>query len=419
MRIILENESSQAHGRLVLSAGQFMRVGRKAPAELTSGEDSFMSSLHFLIECRAEWCRVSDMGSRNGTFLNGARITDSFLRDGDVITAGQTRFRVQIDLAEKADAPKASSPDFASALGEGTLVLSREPKDLREILCAPLGEHLYAILDAARDDRVLELLRESKERYQSLYEGQQGEDLANFAPYLVELPKGSPLLDILIKEGWGKSWGIYLTSAKPLEEVRKHFRHFLIVQTEDGKELYFRFYDPRVLRNFLPICTKNESNHFFGPVRAFTVETRHNEVVNFFNSRNPNSLDPKSFSTKELITSAQYEALGQRAADTFSDNLATHLRQHFPDKCRDLGEMRLKTRIGEGIRQAAVYCMTSEVDVSQYIWLTFAAGFNFDRDPVMPWAREILMSFDLDPEIRMGLILDRLQFERTGAGINE
>jgi hypothetical protein len=52
MQITLENETGKARGRLVLSTGQFMRIGRKAPAELTGGEDPFMSSLHFLIECR-------------------------------------------------------------------------------------------------------------------------------------------------------------------------------------------------------------------------------------------------------------------------------------------------------------------------------------------------------------------------------
>lgn len=272
MQITLENETGKARGRLVLKTGQFMRVGRKLPADLTGNEDAFMSSLHFLIECKADCCRISDMDSRNGTFLNGARITDAFLRDGDVIVAGRTRFRVHIQLEEGAEAPRVGSPDFTGVLGEGTLDLHREPKDLRAILSPQPGEHLYALLDAARDDRVLELLRESEERYQSLYEGQQGEDLANFAPYLVELPKDSPLLDTLIKEGWGKSWGVYLTSAKQLEEVRKHFRHFLIVQTEDARELYFRFYDPRVLRTFLPTCKGEEANEFFGPIRQMLAE---------------------------------------------------------------------------------------------------------------------------------------------------
>src|SRR5262249_39807517 len=109
-------------------------------------------------------------------------------------------------------------------------------------------EPLFAILDAARDPRILALLVNSKEERPSLYEGAQGDRLAAVAAYLVQLPSASRFLDTLVQEGWGKSWGIYLTCNQPFKEVRKHFRRFLLVKTEEGKELYFRFYDPRVLR---------------------------------------------------------------------------------------------------------------------------------------------------------------------------
>ena len=57
-----------------------------------------------------------------------------------------------------------------------------------------LDRPLYAVLDAARDDRVLTVVRESVEEYRSLYEGIEGEALAHVAPYLVSPPKGSRLL---------------------------------------------------------------------------------------------------------------------------------------------------------------------------------------------------------------------------------
>jgi hypothetical protein len=44
------------------------------------------------------------------------------------------------------------------------------------------------------------------------------------------------------------------------------------VKTEDGKELYFRFYDPRVLRVFLPTCSPRETTGFFGPIKSFLLE---------------------------------------------------------------------------------------------------------------------------------------------------
>ena len=54
--------------------------------------------------------------------------------------------------------------------------------------------------------------------------------------------------------------------------MRRHLRHFLEVQLPDGKQVYFRFYDPRVLRVFLPTCTADEINQFFGPIKQYLME---------------------------------------------------------------------------------------------------------------------------------------------------
>lgn len=132
--------------------------------------------------------------------------------------------------------------------------------------------HLYVLLDAARDPHVQGLLIVEELAYRSLYEGAQGEELADFAPYLLELPCEASLLDVLVRDGWGKSWGVFLTSAEPFDAVRRHFRRFLLVEAPDGEEVLFRFYDPRVLRVFLPHCNAEEARSFFGPVASFLVE---------------------------------------------------------------------------------------------------------------------------------------------------
>jgi hypothetical protein len=141
------------------------------------------------------------------------------------------------------------------------------------------ADHLYALLDAARDDRVLEMLKASGEEYQSLYEGEQGETLADVAPYLVHLPRNSQLVDALAREAWGKSWGIYLICGHSFQDVRRHFRHFLLVKDEAGQRLFFRFYDPRVLRVYLPTCNIAEATRFFGPVFSFLMEDEDPEIV--------------------------------------------------------------------------------------------------------------------------------------------
>jgi hypothetical protein len=54
--------------------------------------------------------------------------------------------------------------------------------------------------------------------------------------------------------------------------MRKHFRRFLTVHDSDGKPLLFRYYDPRVLRVYLPTCTAEELQTIFGPVLCFLQE---------------------------------------------------------------------------------------------------------------------------------------------------
>jgi len=98
------------------------------------------------------------------------------------------------------------------------------------------------------------------------------EALAKVSPYLVRLQPEANFTAWLISEGWGNSWGIFLESSASLETLRKHFREFLKVDDEEGKELFFRYYDPRVLRAYLPTCDESEAQTFFGPVRSFLLE---------------------------------------------------------------------------------------------------------------------------------------------------
>ncbi len=148
------------------------------------------------------------------------------------------------------------------------------------------GAGLFAVLDSARDDTVLELLENSGAKYASLYEGPQAQELAVAAPYLLELPEGSELLEMLVHEGWGRSWGIFLRSKLSFLEVRRHLRKHLLVRVEEVKKpVYFRFYDPRVLRLFLPSCAPDQAEEFYGPIQAFYAEGEDWKLLRFTQAR--------------------------------------------------------------------------------------------------------------------------------------
>ena len=72
-------------------------VGRSSQAAFPVPEDRFFSRDHFLIEFNPPVCYLKDMGSTNGTKVNGERVADARLRDGDVISAGKSAFLILVE----------------------------------------------------------------------------------------------------------------------------------------------------------------------------------------------------------------------------------------------------------------------------------------------------------------------------------
>jgi hypothetical protein len=91
---VLELLSTSTPGaRFELRAGAPLAMGRGEAAPM---HDPHMSARHFEVVYDAGRCRIRDLGSTNGTFVNGVRISDAALRDGDRIDAGTSAFVVHV-----------------------------------------------------------------------------------------------------------------------------------------------------------------------------------------------------------------------------------------------------------------------------------------------------------------------------------
>jgi hypothetical protein len=131
----------------------------------------------------------------------------------------------------------------------------------------------YAILDGARNELLLgQLHGDDAPRWRCLFAGELEPDMAAVAPYLVELEPDAPWTKRLLGEGWGQNFGIFLTSELALPPLWRHLRNQVRVYGPDLEPLFFRFYDPRVLRGWLPTCDARQLAEFFGPVRFFFAE---------------------------------------------------------------------------------------------------------------------------------------------------
>ena len=71
-------------------------IGRSADNDLALQADEFASSHHARVEPRRDGVWVEDVGSTNGTFVNGSKLSRPRRLDpGDVIRVGETDFRFE------------------------------------------------------------------------------------------------------------------------------------------------------------------------------------------------------------------------------------------------------------------------------------------------------------------------------------
>lgn len=138
----------------------------------------------------------------------------------------------------------------------------------------PLDEAVmtYALVDAARDERIYPALLKADCPWLCIYRGDAAVTMAEVAPYLVTLQPRARFTWWLLDNGWAHSWAVFLHAIVGPDRLQAHFRRLTMAQLPDGKKVYFRFYDPRVLRIYLPTCTPAELETVFGPVERFVME---------------------------------------------------------------------------------------------------------------------------------------------------
>jgi hypothetical protein len=130
-----------------------------------------------------------------------------------------------------------------------------------------------AMVDSARDERIFGAVDFTKQQKDCLYAGDLPWQLQMTAPYLVELSREERFTRFILENGWGDGWVSFIRTETGFKQLRKHLRQFLRVRTEDNKRLIFRYYDPRILRVYLPTCRPAELETFFGPVDSFLTES--------------------------------------------------------------------------------------------------------------------------------------------------
>lgn len=144
---------------------------------------------------------------------------------------------------------------------------------LREHLFRDESAGAFAVLDGASVKGLVRGLETNGASSACLFAGKLHPSVARVAPYLVELREGGAATDWILDRCWGRHWGIFLECGETLDALRKHLRRFLQVKDPKGRAMLFRYYDPRVLRLYLPTCNRQEMDVVFGPVQSYAMES--------------------------------------------------------------------------------------------------------------------------------------------------
>ena len=94
--VVLKSPALEEGDEVQLDSAPLM-LGRGSRNDVDLGRDEYASSEHARIEPRRDGVWIEDVGSTNGTYLNGTRLTGpKRLSVGDVVRVGQTDFRVEV-----------------------------------------------------------------------------------------------------------------------------------------------------------------------------------------------------------------------------------------------------------------------------------------------------------------------------------
>lgn len=204
--------------------------------------------------------RIRSLLAADPVYLDGVALAEAPLEDGATITWGTRWFRFSIarTAIDGTTRPEESSSSWDDRV-----------HDLVE-----LPGRLYAVIDAARGDEVVSFLKRCGVPRRCLYEGWAGMLFGPAAPYLLRLRHRGLALPMLLREGWGRSWGIFVKSTASPEAVYRQLQVLLRQGAEVHGTVAFRFYDPRILHRLVEHEDPLRLSDLMGCIDHFAYEHR-------------------------------------------------------------------------------------------------------------------------------------------------
>ena len=129
MRVTLRVIAGPQTGRVfTFEQHETFMIGRSEDSHFCLPQDRYFSRHHCILEIAPPQCFMRDLGSTNGTFVNGIRVETCYLKSGDRIQGGETVLEVEVSTETE------SPPIY----GQPTLITTTIPS-LMTIQCLNCG----------------------------------------------------------------------------------------------------------------------------------------------------------------------------------------------------------------------------------------------------------------------------------------
>jgi DNA-binding NtrC family response regulator len=330
-RFRLRVEAGPDAGREVASRDASIVIGSEAGAQLKL-DDGAVSRFHCELVADAGRVRVRDLGSRNGTTVDGVAVVDGFLHPGAVLGVGrdQIRFEATPDHVRIALSPH---PRFGTMVGTSTAIRAA-----------------FAILErAAASDATVLLTGETGTGKEAAAESLHAASARRDGPFIV-VDCGSIPPSLLEAELFGHDKGAFTGAASERMGAFEAASGGTIFLDEIG-ELAIDL-QPKLLRALERREVKRLGSNHYRPVDVRVVAATHRDLRAEINARAFRSdlyyrlavvelrlpplrdrLDDLPLIARDLLAAAPAARLAELTAPAFVAHLASH---RWPGNVREL-----------------------------------------------------------------------------------
>lgn len=237
----------------------------------------------------------------------------------------------------------------------------------------------FAVIDGAACDGLPGELARLESVHYCLYLGEIAPDLAAVAPWLVMLPHGSEVAQWWAARPAGAGEGITGLSTTPdVIALRRHLRTLTTVVQPGGATVLFRFYDPVVLNQVLPLLDDAQQARLFGPIAELWAEpaTGGPPIVHL---RRPSPEPPPRGLLR--ISETQMAELDAQAVRSFEQRLVEFLERRFPEVTTQLPPDHLPNLARTACKRGPEYGLVTERDLARWAFLALFMGEDFMERP--------------------------------------